>query len=130
MNSGDKVKLNEIKVKSGLQPEIREVKIGDWIKNAERTADDKAGVGGCWKDYWQIFVQQDFPTKCPFCGESLTDGDIDGCHVNIDEKRCGVDSRKWLEKKYIVPGHHNCNVKQDGENQIKITIQVVEAIGK
>ena len=28
MNSGDKVKLNEIKVKSGLQPEIREVKIG------------------------------------------------------------------------------------------------------
>lgn len=130
MNTEKKNELKRKAEESGLSPEIRTVEDANWIKNAERTGDDRAAVGDFWKYYWQIFTQEDFPTKCPFCGETLEADKIDGCHIKIDEKRLGLDSRRWLEKKYIIPGHHDCNISYEGENQAKIRINAVEAIEK
>lgn len=120
-------KLKEQMEESGLEPEIRKVKSGDWIKNAERTGDEHAGVGTCWKEYWQIFTQQDFPTKCPFCGEPMAEDQIDGCHIKIDEKRPTCSSRRWISAKFIIPGHHDCNIKYDRKCQSIVDIIAVEA---
>lgn len=130
MSTEEISKLKEQMEGSGLKPEIREVDSGDWIKNAERTSDEHAGVGTSWKEYWQISTQQDFPTKCPFCSQSLEGNDVDGCHIKIDEKRPACSSRRWIDKKYIIPGHHNCNIIYDSECQSKINIIAVEAIKK
>lgn len=120
----------ELKVKrdnSGVNPEIKTLSAGIWIKNAERTGDDDAAVGGCWKNYWQIFTQQDFPSKCPFCGDPLAENDIDGCHIKIEGPIIGKAAKSWSAKKYIIPGHHKCNISIDGECQTKIVITAVEA---
>ncbi len=130
MSKEEKRDLKEKMEGAGLKLDIREVESGDWIKNAKRTGDDHAGVGTCWKEYWQIFTQQDFPTKCPFCGQTLKGDDIDGCHIKIDEKRTACSSRRWIDKKYIIPGHHDCNITYDGECQSKISVIAVEAIEK
>lgn len=130
MSTEEKRKMEEQMKGSGLKPETREVESGDWIKNAERTSNEHAGFGTCWKEYWKIFTQQDFPTKCPFCGQTLEGDYIDGCHIKIDEKRPTFNSRRWIDKKYIIPGHHDCNISDDGEFQSKINIIAVEAIEK
>ena len=52
---------------SGIKPEVKNLFERYPIQNAEHTSDDKAFVGGSWKQYWKIFAQEDFPNKCPFC---------------------------------------------------------------
>lgn len=130
MKEEDIRKLKEQMEESGLTPVVRTIEVGDWIKNAERTKDDEAGVGTCWREYWQIFTQNDYPTKCPFCNETLEGEKVDGCHIKIDEKRFGLSSRKWIEGSFIIPGHHDCNIAIDGECQAKIKILAVKAIKK
>ena len=94
--------------------------------NAVRTGDDRAAVGSSWKEYWQIFTQEDFPTTCPFCGLPMSENEIDGCHIKI----MGFLLGSWSEKKYIIPGHHGCNMQQDDEFDAKITVNAVEATEK
>ena len=130
MSPEERDKLKKQFMEANIHLKFREVESGDWIKNAVRTEDDKASAGTCWKEYWQICTLQDYPTKCPFCGETLQDDDIDGCHIKVDEKNPGIDSRKWNEKIFIIPGHHKCNVTIDSECQAKIRILAVEAIKK
>lgn len=130
MNAENKKRFEKLKVESGLNPKTHNVEAGDWIKNADRTGYDDAGAGSCWKEYWQIFTLHDFPTKCPFCGNTMNVGDIDGCHIKVDKKRSGMDSREWLEDNYIIPGHHDCNVSIETECQAKINISAVKAIKK
>lgn len=49
---------------------------------------------------------------------------IDGCHIKF------ADSFKdgWTVKKYIVPGHHACNMQLNKEYNSHITVKTVEAI--
>lgn len=130
MDTSERTKLEAHRAECGFIPKTLTVKCGSWIKNAQRTGDDDARVGSCWKDYWQIFTLQDFPTKCPFCGENLEKGDVDGCHIKVDKKREGLESREWMEETYIVPGHHGCNIDYDKVCQANINISIVEAIKK
>lgn len=130
MTEQERKELIEKRDNSGLNPEIKKLNAGTWIINAERTGDDKAAVGGCWKNYWQIFALQDLPTKCPFCGEPLSENEIDGCHIKIEGPIIGKVAKSWSLKKYIISGHHKCNTSIDGECQAKIAITAVEAIEK
>lgn len=114
---------------SGLHPEVINLPIGICFKNAERTADDKAAVGGSWKQFWKIFAQEDFPTICPFCGRPLAEEDIDGCHIRIAWNRIG-GAGFYSFKKYIIPGHHSCNMQLGDEFISKISIKAVEAIDR
>ncbi len=36
----------------------------------------------------------------------------------------------WLSKKYIIPGHHGCNMQLDDEFDARIGVKAVEAIEK
>ena len=130
MTEQTKKELKEKHDNSGLNSDMKTLSSGAWIKNAPRTGDGDAAVGTCWKDFWQIFSGQDFPTKCPFCGEELEATDIDGCHIKIAGHTVGKAALSWSAKKYIIPGHHKCNTSIDGECQAKITIVAVEAIEK
>lgn len=114
------------KLSTSLNPEIRTLFVGQHFKNAERTGDDKAAVGSSWKEYWQIFTQEDFPKICPFCGLPMAEDEIDGCHIKIQ----GLLSGSWSVKKYIIPGHHGCNMQLGEEFDAMITVKVVEAIEK
>lgn len=119
----------ELKVKrdnSRLNPEIKTLRAGAVIMNAERTGDDDAAIGSSWKEYWQIFTQNDFPHVCPLCGHRLAKGDIDGCHIRIYHQ----DTKRWTLRKFIVPGHHGCNVSIKGDFQMQTGETVVEAIEK
>lgn len=109
---------------SGIVPEIKQLTRGQLFKNAERTGDDKAGVGSSWKEYWEFFAKQGFPPTCPFCGMPMTEDEIDGCHINV----AGVLNGIWSAKKYIIPGHHRCNMQQGEEFVAKIGIKAVEVI--
>jgi len=73
---------------------------------------------------------KDFPTKCPFCGETLEEDDIDGCHIKIADPTLGKAAMSWTTKKFIIPGYHKCNTSIDGECQTKIAITAMEAIKK
>lgn len=130
MTEQERKELREKQDGSGLKPETRSLQAGEWIRNAERTGDDKAAVGSCWKDFWQLFTLKDFPTKCPFCGDTLAEDDIDGCHIKIAGPILGKAAKSWTAKKYIIPGHHKCNTSIDGECQAKIAIAAVEVIEK
>lgn len=122
------------KLDSGLNPEICLLKKGMRFRNAERTGDDKAAIGSSWKEYWQIFTLEEFPNICPFCGDSLKEDDIDGCHINIKKVQCSIvdyiKGHEFTTKKYIIPGHHKCNMKLGEEFDAKIDITAVEAIEK
>lgn len=123
----DKVKrvvLNVRRIMSQLNPGVQMLYTGHSIRNAERTSDEHAGVGESWKKYWQIFTLQDFPDICPLCGEPLNEDDVDGCHIEIS----GLMQGNWLTKKYIIPGHHRCNMQLGQEWNTKIAINAVEAI--
>ena len=130
MSEQEKKELKTKCESTSVAPEMKALSGGMWIKNAEMTSDDRAVVGSCWREYWQIFTQQDFPTKCPFCGQTLNETDIDGCHIKIAGPIMGKAAKSWSAKKFIIPGHHTCNTSIDGECQVKINIIAVEAIEK
>lgn len=109
-----------------LRPGIRTLFVGQHFKNAERTGDDNATVGNSWKEYWQIFTQEDFPKTCPFCGLPMTEDEVDGCHIKIK----GLLQGSWTVKKYIIPGHHGCNMQFGEEFDAKISVKAVEVIEK
>lgn len=114
------------RLSTDLRPEIRTLFADQHFKNAERTGDDKTAVGRSWKEYWQIFTQEDFPTTCPFCGLPMNEDEVDGCHIKIKGSLLG----SWSVKKYIIPGHHGCNMQLGEEFDAKITVKAVEAIEK
>lgn len=113
--------------KSGIQPEVVNLFAGYPFKNAEHTSDDKAAAGGSWKQYWKTFAREDFPKVCPFCGDPLDEDDIDGCHVNIGKTMLG-NTVAYSRKKYIIPGHHACNMQLGDKFIGKIAVKAVEAI--
>jgi len=123
----EKELLKAKKLSTDLNPEIRTLYIGQHFKNAVRTSDDKAAVGSSWKEFWQIFTQEDFPATCPFCGLPMKEDEVDGCHIKI--MGLGLLGR-WSEKKYIIPGHHGCNMQLGEEFNAKIIVKAVEAIEK
>lgn len=71
------------RLSTDLKPEIKTLFKGQHFKNAERTSDDKTTVGSSWKEYWQIFTHENFSAVCPFCGLSMLEDEIDGCHIKI-----------------------------------------------
>lgn len=111
---------------SGLNPEIKTLRRGAVVMNADRTGTDKAAVGSTWKEYWQIFTLQDFPSMCPLCGKQLIKDNIDGCHIKIYH----ANTKHWSLRKYIVPGHHSCNVSLVNPFQLQISAIAVQAIEK
>lgn len=115
--------------KSGIQPEVVNLFVGYPFKNAEQTSDVNAAIGGSWKQYWKIFAREDFPRICPFCGESLDDDDLDGCHVNIGKTVHG-NTVAYSRKKYIIPGHHACNMQLGDCFASKVAVKAIEAIEK
>ena len=126
MTEQEKKDLQEKRDKSGLNPDIKRLCAGTWIKNAARTGNDEPAVGSCWKEYWQIFTLKEFPTTCPLCGKPLAKADVDGCHIKI----YNPNTKHWSIRKYIVPGHHSCNTGLVNPFQMQITETVVEAIEK
>lgn len=126
MTEQDRNLLYLQRLSTKLRPEIKTMYIGQRFKNAERTGDDKAAIGNSWKNYWQIFTQEDFPKTYPFCGLPMADDEIDGCHIKIN----GFLPGSWSVKKYIIPGHHGCNMQLGEEFDAKITVKAVEAIEK
>ena len=115
---------------SNLSPEKVKVRKGQVIRNAEYTSVEKAAVGGSWKRFWQMFALVDYPTKCPFCGKNLNEDDIDGCHVNIQRQYMFREGTYFTSKKYIIPGHHDCNMQLGDEFSAEMDIYAVEAIEK
>lgn len=126
MNEQDKKILYVKRLLSSVSAGIRTLNEGQHFKNAERTRDEHAAVGKSWKEFWQIFTQEDFPDTCPFCGEPLQVNEIDGCHIKI----AGFLEGSWSSKKYIIPGHHGCNMQLDDEFDARIGVKAVEAIEK
>ena len=125
----EKISLISEAFRSGINPEVVNLFQAYPFKNAEHTSDDKAFTGGSWKQYWKIFAQDDFPDKCPFCGKPLSDDDIDGCHVVLG-KSMQFDTVEYNQKKFIIPGHHTCNMQLGEEFKSKFQIKAVEAIEK
>ena len=126
MNENTRLLLNIKRLKNGLNPEIRILHKGELFKNDGNTGGDQPAVGDTWKEYWQIFTQEDFPTTCPMCGLPMTEDEIDGCQI----KFAGAVRGRWTVKKFIVPGHHACNMQLDDEFFSHITVKTVEAIKK
>lgn len=127
MDKFDKIRLFLEAYKSGIKPVVINLFEGYPIQNAEHTSDDKAFVGGSWKQYWKLFAQEDFPDKCPFCGYPLNENDIDGCHVLLGKNIPG-NGVSYNRKKFIIPGHHTCNMQLGKEFQSKVSVKAVEAI--
>ena len=123
----EKIRLLSEAINSGIKPKVEILLKGNFIQNAEYTSDDKAFVGGSWKQYWKIFAQEDFPNKCPFCGKPLNDEDIDGCHVLLG-KTLLSNVVIYDRKKFIIPGHHACNMQLGKEFQSKVSVKAVEAV--
>lgn len=99
------------------------------FRNAENTADEKAAVGGSWKEYWKTFTREDFPKVCPFCGKALAEEETDGCHVNI-LMQDSIGRKYYSRKNYIILGHHACNMQQGDEFASSTIVSAVEAIEK
>ncbi|MBQ9546386.1 MAG: hypothetical protein IJU90_03770 [Bacteroidales bacterium] len=127
MSETERTKLRQLQIESELHPETHCLRSGTWVKNAEKTADELPLVGNSWIEYWQIFTIQDIPRRCPLCGNPMSEKDVDGCHIQIEE---GGLLKCYSKKKYIIPGHHGCNMKLGAEYQMKFGITVVEAIKK
>lgn len=110
----------------GIVPEVKHLIKGQLYKNAERTGDNKVGLGSSWREYWEFFAQQGFPLTCPFCGLPMRVDEVDGCHIHV----AGALNGSWSVKKYIIPGHHRCNMQQGEEFVAMIGVKAVEAIEK
>lgn len=136
MDLSQRLLLKHRAMDSGITPITRIVNQGEVFKNADNTGDDNPKVGSCWKEYWQIFTQMDFPMTCPICGQPLAKEDISGCHINIRRTRMfpNEDQEKYYYENaaYIIPGHQDCNKKSEKENPFNSAIEVkaVEAIKK
>ena len=130
MNSSQKLELRMEAKETRLNPEKVTLSEGRIVRNAEKTGDDKAAVGGSWKGFWQLFAADDFPTECPFCGEKLNEDDIDGCHINVRRTNPFSKTTYFSRKKYIIPGHHDCNMKLGKEFSLETSILAIEAIEK
>ena len=124
MNEIRRISLMLKKLRASFTPHRRNLQFGQLARNAERTANEHAAAGSSWKEYWQVFTLRDFPTTCPFCGQPLAEADIDGCHIEIADRLVGG----WGARKFIIPGHHNCNMQQGEEFTSKLTVPAVEAI--
>lgn len=136
MNDFQRLILKHQAMDSRLTPEKCELTVLSHFKNADNTGDDDPKVGSFWKEFWQIFTQEDFPKTCPFCGKPLAAEDVSGCHINIRRVRLypkeGEDRYYYTSKRYIIPGHQGCNKCSEDENefQSKIEVTAVEAIKK
>lgn len=134
MNKTLELQLRLQKIESGISPETKDLTVLSVFRNADKTGDDDPKIGSSWKEYWQIFAQQDFPVTCPFCGEPLAKDEVSGCHVNLRKiklySKPGEDKYYFTDKKYIIPGHQGCNMKLGEEFDAKITVMAVEAIEK
>ena len=124
MNDIRRISLMFKRLRARFSPQKRIMLIGQLARNAERTGNEHAAAGSSWKEYWQVFTLKDFPTTCPFCGRPLAEADIDGCHIEIADRLIGG----WSARKYIIPGHHNCNMQRGEEFSVKMTIPAVEAV--
>lgn len=56
----------------------------------------------------------------------MLEDEFDGCHIKIME----ILKESWSVKKYIIPGHHGCNMKLGEEFDAKIIVKGVEVIEK
>jgi len=134
MKKEDKELLRQKKLMSELKPQIKTLTALARFRNADKTGDDDPKTGDSWKEYWQIFTQEDFPGTCPMCGKPLKEDDISGCHINFGRLKLflkeGEDSYTFEDTKFIVPGHQDCNVKFGEEFTSHITVTAVEAIKK
>lgn len=124
MNDIRRISFMIKRLRARCSPLRRNLPIGQLARNAERTCNEHAAAGSSWKEYWQVFTLKDFPTTCPFCGRLLAEADIDGCHIEIADRLIGG----WSARKYIIPGHHNCNMQRGEEFSVKMTIPAVEAV--
>lgn len=136
MNTAIEMSLRLQKRDSGLSPSTRTINVDDVFRNANNTGDDEPKVGRSWKEYWQIFSLEDFPSTCPFCGKPLAEDEVSGCHINLRRVRLypkdGEDKYYYSEKEYIIPGHQRCNKCAENENEFKAktTITAVEVVEK
>ena len=134
MKKEEKELLRQKELMSGLKPGRRTLTKGGGFRNADKIGYDDPKVGDTWKEYWQIFTQEDIPTTCPFSGKALAEDEVDGCHVNFPTYKFFEKEEKgdyqYDDKMYIIPGHHGCNMQQGEEFDAKITVKAVEAIEK
>ena len=134
MDKKEKELLRQRELMSGLKPYKRTLYAGAGFRNADKTGYDDPYVGNCWKEFGQIFALEEFPATCPFCGNLLAEGDVSGCHINfrrsklLEEETSG--EYEYDDKKYIVPGHQDCNLKYNDEFISEISVMAVEAIAK
>lgn len=126
MNRQKEQQLKAKRKDSDITPSTYPILTNTVFKNAEQTSDEDAAVGSTWKEYWQIYALDDFPTICPFCGEPLNKDEVDGCHIQIKS----LIGDGWLKKTFIIPGHHSCNSKFGRVFSSKISIKAIEAIKK
>ena len=124
MNEIRRISLMLKRLRARFSPKKQILQNGQLARNAERTDNEHAAVGSSWKEYWQVFTQSDYPTICPFCGRLLAQVDIDGCHIEIADRLRG----DWSTMKYIIPGHHDCNMQLGKEFSVKMTLPAVEAV--
>lgn len=104
-------------------PEVLPLKSGDYVKNAKNTGNDTPSEGDSWIDYWEKHTGKKLPSVCPLCGKPFKENDqVDGCHVQVK----GTDGR-YRSKKYIIPGHHECNCQRSEEFPLSTDVDVVEA---
>lgn len=134
MRKEEKELLRQKELMSELKPEKKSLNALTRFRNADLTSGKDPKVGGSWKEFWQIFTQEDFPVTCPMCGKPLLEDDTSGCHINFGRIKLfpkdGENKYTFDDKEYIIPGHQDCNVKFGKEFNSHITVVAVEAIEK
>ena len=102
---------------------------GSFVFNAKNTGDQKTMNGQPWIEYWKTITGLAVPDICPLCGESLNEGDAEGCHVIIAkdiEVSIKSIAQDVIRSQYIIPGHHECNCQF--EKMMKIMNPVVAVV--
>ena len=70
MNSSQKLELRMEAKETRLNPEKVTLSEGRIVRNAEKTGDDKAAVGGSWKGFWQFLLLMIFQQNVLFVAKS------------------------------------------------------------
>lgn len=99
---------------------------GSFVFNVRNTGDQKTMNGQLWIEYWKTITSLAVPDICPFCGESLNEGNAEGCLVVIAkdiEVRLNSIAQDVIRPQYIIPGHHEFNCQF--EKMMKIMNPVV-----